>query len=157
MIATQAPQSKGTDSITVRREIAATAEELFDAWLDVESLAEIMRPDCKDRATVTADARVGGTFEIMMHKESASYPHSGTYLVIDRPHVLEFTWISHATGNAATKVRVEFHVMSTDRDNPKTEVVLRHHLLPGEAAARAHTGGWTDILQLLDQYAAREG
>lgn len=31
-------------TVTLRREIAASAEELFDAWLDPASLAVWMRP-----------------------------------------------------------------------------------------------------------------
>lgn len=76
--------------------------------------------------------------------------------MIDRPHVLAFTWVSQATHQAATTVRVEFHVLSTDARHPRTEVVLRHDQLPDDAAARSHTGGWTDILVLLEAWASRE-
>lgn len=148
-VATAVP-STGSTSITVRREIAATAGELFDAWLDPEMLAEIMRPGSNTPATVSNEARVGGTFSIEMHRDGNHYPHAGTYLTIDRPHVLEFTWISIATKGMASKVRVEFHVLSTDATKPRTEVVLRHDKLLDEANGKGHTEGWTGILDVLE-------
>ncbi len=47
-------------SITVRRTIEASAEEIFDAWLDADSLAAWMQPGEVLRATARTDARVGG-------------------------------------------------------------------------------------------------
>lgn len=151
MTMTQSIPATHTAQVTVRREIAAPAAELFDAWLDVESLSAIMRPNCKTHATVLTDPRVGGTFDILMHGEEQDYPHRGTYLTIDRPHVLEFTWNSHATWDHPSKVRVEFHVLSTDAKRPRTEVVINHQQLP-EETAESHVGGWTDILRLLDEH-----
>lgn len=151
-----AQPSDGTHTITVRREIRATAEELFDAWLDTKTLAEIMRPGSKTHATVSNDARVGGTYSIEMHGDDKHFPHEGTYLTIDRPHVLEFTWISIATKGMASKVRVEFHVLSADPKRPRTEVVLRHDRLHDEGAAKGHTEGWTAILDILDEKYGRQ-
>lgn len=155
--AATAMPSTGTTSITLRREIAATAHELFDALLDPEMLSEIMRPGSKSRATVSTDARVGGTFSIEMYRDDNTYPHAGTYLTIDRPHVLEFTWISLATKGMSSKVRIEFHVLNTDVKKPRTEVVLRHDQLFDEAAAKGHTEGWTDILVIMDGLFAKQG
>lgn len=70
MNGTPATPSTGMTTVTVRREIGASAEELFDAWLDVDSLAAIMHPGSKQSATVTTDPRVGGVFEVMMHQEA---------------------------------------------------------------------------------------
>ena len=52
-------------ALTVRREIAASAEELFDAWLDPASLAVWMRPGDTQRADdgvqdIVRSLRVGG-------------------------------------------------------------------------------------------------
>ena len=115
-----------------------------------------MRPGSESRATVSNDPRVGGTFSIEMHRDDKHYPHEGTYLTIDRPHVLEFTWISIATKGMASKVRVEFHVLSTDEKTPRTEVVLRHDKLLDEAAGKGHTEGWTGILDVLDSHFSKQ-
>jgi uncharacterized protein YndB with AHSA1/START domain len=85
------PRSK----ITVRREIKASAEELFDAWLDSESLAQWMLPPDITHTVPTVKATVGGAFEIIMHHTSLGpVPHRGVYKIIDRPRRLVFTWSS---------------------------------------------------------------
>lgn len=54
-------------SVTVRRTIEASAEELFDAWLDPEAVADWMRPAGIERTRARIDPRAGGAFEIVMH------------------------------------------------------------------------------------------
>lgn len=142
-------------ALVVRREIEASAEELFDAWLDPESLSRWML--CCPAATsardssVKVDARVGGAFEIVMHEGRADHPHRGTYQEIDRPRRLSFTWISEATGQRETLVTVEFRAGSRARH---TEIVLTHEGLQDAAARANHDQGWTVI---FDNLAARRG
>ena len=135
-----------TPKVTVRREIAASAEELFDAWLDPASLAMWMRPGDTPRTTAKVDPRVGGEFEIVMHLESGPVRHSGSYQEIDRPRRLAFTWISPHTKQTASRVAVDFHAR-----RGTTEVVVTHELLPSLDAVAAHTRGWSGILKLLEQ------
>ncbi len=135
-----------TDPITVRRTIAASREELFDAWLDVESLKVFMTPPPPSDipSDVRIDPRVGGSFEIVMHHRGQAYPHHGVYRVIDRPSKLEFTWISRGTDHAETLVTVEFHERGEE-----TEVVVTHQGLPSPDSALDHSKGWGHILELL--------
>lgn len=65
----------GAFELTVRREIAAPAERLFDAWLDTESLGTWMRPSVISETRAENDPRVGGEFRIVM---SATRPRSYT-------------------------------------------------------------------------------
>jgi len=133
-----------TTAITVRREIEATAEEIFNAWLDPASLATWMRPSGIERSTAKVDPREGGSFEIVMHHAGGSILHTGVYRVIERPSRLVFTWISPATKHAESLVTVEFHARAGI-----TEVVVTHELLPGDDAKPSHTDGWTQALELL--------
>jgi len=130
--------------VTVRREIAATAEELFDAWLDPASLAVWMRPGNIRHATARVDARVGGSFEIVMHGATETYPHTGVYREIDRPRRLVFTWNSRAALQNDSLVTVEFRPAGA-----MTEIVLTHEGLPNLEAVAAHNQGWSDILARL--------
>lgn len=132
--------------ITVRREIAASAQELFDAWLDPVSLAVWMRPGGTPRTAANVDPRVGGTFEIVMHTASGPIPHTGTYQEIDRPRRLVFTWNSRATQQTDSLVTVDFRPA-----RGATEIVLTHERLPSADAAAAHTKGWGEILELIEQ------
>lgn len=140
----------GIPKVTVRREIAASAEELFDAWLDPASLAMWMRPGGTPRTTAKVNAQVGGEFEIIMHLASGPIRHTGSYQEIDRPRRLVFTWISPATRQTASRVAVDFRAKQGI-----TEIVLTHELLPSLEAVTAHSKGWSDILELLEQAFSR--
>jgi uncharacterized protein YndB with AHSA1/START domain len=139
-----------TGRIVVKRTIPATVDELFDAWLDPESLAQWMLPGDHQRNTVSVDARVGGAFEIVMHHQNGSKRHYGEYRVIERNKKLVFTWYSDATHHTETLVTVEFNVASTS-----TEIVLTHERMPDHEAGLGHTRGWTRALELLAGFVKR--
>lgn len=144
-------------TLTVRREIEASPEELFDAWLEAESLGSWMRPNdgsggTRD-STVEVDARVGGAFSINMHAATKDIMHTGTYMEIDRPRRLVFTWISVNTGDRSSLVTVEFRAGAKPGH---TEIVLTHEQLATPAAVEGHTKGWTMIIgNLATRYASR--
>ena len=131
-------------TLTVRREIAAPAAELFDAWLDPAKLSAWMRPGDTQNADVKLDPRVGGEFEIVMHTPKGSVPHTGAYQEITRPRRIVFTWNSPYAGNHGSLVTVDFNARGRS-----TEVVITHERLPSEEMVKAHTGGWTSILERL--------
>lgn len=132
--------------LTVRREIAASAKELFDAWLDPAQLATFMRPGDTKRSNVKLDARVGGAFEVIMHTTSGPAPHTGTYREIDRPRRLVFTWNSESAGSNDSVVTVAFHPVGKS-----TEIVLTHEGLPSKEEVKWHTEGWTNVLGHIDE------
>jgi uncharacterized protein YndB with AHSA1/START domain len=138
-------------ALTVRREITASAEELFDAWLDPASLAVWMRPGDTQRTDIQVDARVGGAFEIVMHTPKGAVSHTGTYREISRPHRLVFTWNSPYAGQTDSLVTVEFHPR-----RGATEIVLTHEGLPSAEMVAAHRGGWSDILVLIGKVHEKE-
>jgi uncharacterized protein YndB with AHSA1/START domain len=133
-------------TITVKRRIAAPAQQLFDAWLNPASLAEWMRP-CSSgtrRSDIKVDAREGGAFEIVMHVPSGPVRHTGIYQTIDAPRRLVFTWNSVHAGQDDSLVTVDFLP-----DGRATEIVITHERLP-DAARNGHIGGWTEILGQLE-------
>jgi uncharacterized protein YndB with AHSA1/START domain len=134
-----------TGKIVIKRTIPATVDELFDAWLDPESLAQWMRPGANPHTTVRVDARVGGNFEVVMHYADGPRRHYGEYLAIERNKKLVFTWYSDATHHAETLVTVEFFAASAG-----TEIVLTHERMPDHEAALKHNRGWTRALELLE-------
>jgi uncharacterized protein YndB with AHSA1/START domain len=132
-------------SLAVRREIAAPAEVLFDAWLNAESLGAWLRPGGTRETRAETDPRVGGTFRIVMVDDDSSMLHTGTYREIDRPRRLVFTWSSPATRFRDSLVTVTFHASSSD----STLVEIHQVGLPDEAAQASHHAGWSDILREL--------
>jgi len=134
-------------AVTVRREIAAPAEDLFDAWLDAQSLGSWLRPSGIRETRAETDPREGGSFRIIMVDEGESdLLHSGTYREIDRPRRLVFTWSSHATHFRDSVVTVTFQPSSSS-----TVVVIHQVGLPDEEAQASHEGGWSDALRELDR------
>jgi uncharacterized protein YndB with AHSA1/START domain len=100
----------GTGKVVIRRTIPAAVDELFDAWLDPESLAQWMRPGAVSHSTARVDARVGGAFEVVMHDVNGPLRHYGEYRAIERNRKLVFTWHSDATHDTETLVTVDFNV-----------------------------------------------
>jgi uncharacterized protein YndB with AHSA1/START domain len=131
-------------SLVVKKQIAASCEEVFDAWTDPMSLMEFMRPGTVQRVDAEVDARVGGKFRIDMIGASSTTSHTGEYLVIDRPRLLKFTWISKYTDNRPSVVTIEL----TPRGAMQCEIVLTHRELP-ENQVKQHTEGWTWIADSL--------
>jgi uncharacterized protein YndB with AHSA1/START domain len=139
-------------SVTVRREIAARPEELFDAWLDAQSLATWFRPRGAREAHAELDPRVGGAFRIVTVGDESSMVHAGTYQEIDRPRRLVFTWSSPATQDRDSIVTVTFQPTS-----PGSTVVEIHQIgLPDDEARSLHHAGWSDVLHELGHTAHAE-
>lgn len=137
----------GDYTLTVRREIAAPAEVLFDAWLDAESLGTWLRPDGIRDTRAETDPREGGEFRIVMVRDERELLHSGMYREIDRPRRLVFTWSSHATKFRDSLVTVTFEPSSE-----RSTVVEIHQVgLPDEESRASHDAGWSSGLRGLDR------
>jgi uncharacterized protein YndB with AHSA1/START domain len=139
--------------LRIVRVLSASAEEVFDAWIDPESLAVWMCPGSVQRSVVEVDPRVGGRFRIVMQGPDCDLEHTGEYLVLDRPHRLVFTWISGATEGRSTTVSVEL----LPRGPGRTELTLTHEGLRDEATAAKHRSGWGDILDKLGAALGKDG
>ncbi|CAG0993460.1 hypothetical protein BURK1_02396 [Burkholderiales bacterium] len=145
-------QQETAERVVVRREIAASAEAIFDAWLDPKALAVWMRPGTAAPTTATVDARVGGRYEIVMHTASGPVAHRGAYTLVDRPRRLAFTWNSPHAGDRNSLVTVDFLPRAG-----ATEVVVTHEHLPDAVAAGKHRAGWTEVLEQLARWPAAIG
>lgn len=113
--------------VEVRRRIAATPEQVYDAWLDPESLGRWLfaTPDGRmERCEV--DARVGGGFRLDERRGGELAEHWGTYVELDRPRRLAFDF---GTSFEATPTRVTVTI-ATDGD--------------GSLVTLTHDGVWSD-------------
>lgn len=134
-------------TVTVRREIAAPADDLFDAWLDAQSLGTWLRPSGVRETRAETDPRVGGTFRIVMVDDETSMEHTGTYREIDRPRRLVFTWSSPATQFRDSIVTVTFE----PSPDGSTVIEINQVGLPDEEARASHDAGWSDALRELER------
>ena len=138
--------------MTVRRSIDAPAEELFDAWLDPDAIAQWMRPNGIDATSAIVDSRVGGAYEITMSQRSGQLLHNqGVYQEIDRPRRLVFTWSPRGSLEPPSLVTVEFN-----KRGRATEVVVTHEQLPGDVVPSVNDG-WSQAIDRLAGLFQEEG
>jgi uncharacterized protein YndB with AHSA1/START domain len=124
----------------VARSYDAKPEQVFDAWVDPVSVKAWLAGG--EKAIV--DAREDGLFFIEMRSGDRNKPHYGRYLRVERPRLLEFTWVSEHTQGKESVVTIELAA----RDG-KTELTLTHEGLPDQRQADGHKGGWGQFLESL--------
>jgi uncharacterized protein YndB with AHSA1/START domain len=140
------------DRLVVRRLIAASREELFDAWTDPKGMAEWMCPGNIASAEVELDPRPGGALRVVMRSPTEQFDHRGEFKIVERPAKLVFTWISRGTGWLESLVTIELRAVN----DSETELVLTHENLPGKEVRDRHQGGWSQIVALLEGHLLRE-
>jgi uncharacterized protein YndB with AHSA1/START domain len=130
-------------SLTCRRVIKASPEQVYNAWLDPAMMTRFMspRPDMHVREA-RADPRVGGRFFVMMVGDK-EFPHEGTFKVLEPHSRIVFTWEAPWS---APDTQVELILNPTAEG---TEVVLTHVKFLSEESRDNHTQGWTGILGKL--------
>ena len=138
--------------VQVRRRVRAGAEQIFDLWTKPDLMVRWMSPfpgavDCK----ASSDLRPGGTFSLVMSSAEASREVFGTYVEIDRPRKLVFTWMGPLTNNVNTLVTVELIPRGDE-----TDLVLTHERLPTSAILEGHTKGWGNILDHLSDAVSKD-
>jgi len=93
----------------------ATAEQMYDAWLRPDVARVWMAASLQshglpgDIRNVEIDARVGGRFLFTDVRPDGEARHWGTYLELERPHRIVFTWIVDESEEAdPSKVTLTF-------------------------------------------------
>ncbi len=89
----------GTIEAKTVHEFKASAERVFDAWLDPIKVRSWMAQAVKDTPPfdvrrIEIDARVGGKFTFSDMRDDGEAVHWGYYLEIDRPRKLVFSWFT---------------------------------------------------------------
>lgn len=132
-----------SDKIELTKIFSVSAEMVYDAWLDIESIKKWMCPG--EWVTVPnpeIDAQVGGKFQFDMAVGDNILPHFGEYKILDRANKIQFTWNSFNTDNKDSLVTIGIKELNEN----SCELTLVHELLPNEGSVKDHTGGWTRIL-----------
>lgn len=132
--------------IRVSRRFTASAERVFDAWLDETTAGRwwFATPTGKMQS-VKIDGRVGGKFRIVERRGNDDAEHFGTFIELDRPRriVLDFATDRE---HAPTRVTIEI----TRLNDGGCELTLSHALSPEWAEYKDRTNqGWTMILESL--------
>ncbi|WP_043711668.1 SRPBCC family protein [Corallococcus macrosporus] len=134
--------------VRVTRQFTASPERVFDAWLEPEMVGQWMIGSAvrdEEVLRLAIDARVGGTFSFFVRRGAEELDHVGTYLEIDRPRRLVFTWHVDKEEDTLSRVTVEI----TPRDTG-CELTLTHEMDAkwAEYASRTEQG-WGTMLDVL--------
>ncbi|HET8865755.1 MAG TPA: SRPBCC family protein [Gracilimonas sp.] len=135
--------------VIVRKEFKAPAEKVFDAWLDPEWLNRWMfGPDVREEEIVKLENKPekGGTFSYVVKREDDLINHMGTYLDIQRPNRLVFTWgVDVEAGDESV---VTITIQSTESG---CRVTLVHTMDPKWEEYKDRTQqGWNYMLDKLN-------
>jgi uncharacterized protein YndB with AHSA1/START domain len=132
------------NELVIKRIFDAPAEMVFDAWLDANTVGRWLfaTPGGK-MDSVKIDPRVGGEFEIIDKRGDELMRHIGTYLEIDRPRRLVFTFAVPQYSKEFTKVSIDIVPLDSG-----CELTLTHEGVLAEWR-ESTVDGWTMILNGL--------
>lgn len=152
----------------VSRKFGASAERVFDAWLDPDkirvwwalSAAAAGRGATETVERVQVEAHLGGAFSILVRRDGQLIDHTGTYLEMERPRRLVFTWSAldvdsqQQPGQVAREDSPDYSRVVIDIEPLPTgcEVTLTHEMHPTfrEFVDRA-ANAWRTMLEAIDQ------
>ena len=118
-------------------------ERVFDAWLDPDQASKFLfATPTGTMVRVEIDARVGGAFNFT-RRDGDDVEHVGTYLEIDRPRCLVFSFGVPKYSALMTRVSLDFRPVGTG-----CELTLTHEgVLPEWLDSTRE--GWAKILEGL--------
>lgn len=139
--------SKPPVLVEVKHSFSVTPECVFDAWLDPAKIgAWMFGPPLRDEEVVriSVDAKIGGAFSFLVCRQGMEIDHIGTYLEMDRPRRLVFTW-GTAQDGASSRVVIDIAATPTGCD-----LTLTHEMHPDWAFMRDRVAeSWTKMLGSL--------
>jgi len=130
----------------VRQRLPAPPDVVFDEWTDAARLAEWMCPRPARCLNVQADPRIGGTLRFDIEEAGRTFQVSGTYLTLERPHRVAFTWSCSTWPDPTSQTVV---TVTIEPDGAEASIItIEHELLP-PALIQQHAHGWTVISMQL--------
>ena len=130
--------------IRVARHFDASAERVFDAWLDPTMAGRwLFATPTGEMLRAEIDARVGGKFLFIERRDGEDMAHMGEYLAIDRPKRLVFTFAVPKLSPLYTRVSIDIVA-----ERSGCELTLVHEGVLPEYATRTKSG-WGEILDGL--------
>jgi uncharacterized protein YndB with AHSA1/START domain len=137
------------DAIIKEIVIKAPAEKVFEALADPSQRVQWWGAEGRFQAThMESDLRLGGAWQMRgTGPEGKPFTLRGQYRTIERPRLLEFTWLADFE-DAASQSVVRFDLEEKDG---ATTVRLTHSGFASERARNTYQG-WPWLLALLQAY-----
>ena len=92
--------------VEVSHRFKASAERVYDAWIDPEKVRIRTMTALQSMGLsgeigrIEIDAKVGGAFLISDMRDGVEAKHWGTYLELERPRKIVFTWMTDPSEEA---------------------------------------------------------
>jgi uncharacterized protein YndB with AHSA1/START domain len=135
----------------------APIERVWDAWTNADNIKQWLSPEGMTNPDVSVDLRVGGSYRNVMQghnmpdpKHNGKMAVGGTYLEIDKPNKLMFTWLWE--GEPAETHTSTVTVYLKKIDDHKTELTLIHNGFADDDMQQQHDMGWTSTFRKLEQF-----
>jgi uncharacterized protein YndB with AHSA1/START domain len=132
-------------NVTVKHRFAASAERVYDAWIDPEKARRFLFTTATgETVRCDLDVRVGGKYAIVNRRNGEDVLHEGTYVELDRPRRIVFT------------LRVPKYSPDEDRVTIDIEPLAQGCVLTlttqtADEWADDTRRGWAMILDVLDE------
>lgn len=147
-----ADNGRAVETVEVRECFGLSLEKAFAAWTQPEKIERWFGPPGFRAKVLEHDLSIGGKWCFQMISETGeSFHHFGTFVDIQPPNSLVFTWSAkeevkdwgpwNAGHSLVTVLFVE--------QEAGTEITIRHENLATDAARTALRGGWAGSLLSL--------
>lgn len=138
-------------AVLIHRHFDASPARVYDAFADIDTLAQLITPEHVSLLNASADVRNGGEYRIALRMpDDEVWTLRGAYRDVSPPDRLALTWIwteDDPKDEQETLLTLEFKP-----DGDGTELVLRHELFLREESRASHEKGWGACLdKLADQ------
>lgn len=94
-------------TLVMTRHVDAPPERVFDAWLNPEIMRKWLFTDEATNKVARNEPHVGGTWEIVSHRNNTDYRAIGEYIEIDPPTRLVFTFQMPQFSESIDRITVE--------------------------------------------------
>ena len=135
----------GDDPIIVECYFPVTADIVFQAWTDPDSVMKWFGPVPNSLHSASIDLRPGGAWQFLKSKDDEkSTGFEGAYLEVEPGRRLVFTWsqfVLHATGQREASPLSQVEISFTVKGEG-TQVRLVHSAVHSDQARRGFGGGW---------------
>ncbi len=134
-----------TYAVRVTQRFAASAERVYDAFLDPDKASRFLfATPTGQNVRCEIDARVGGAFSIVDRRNGEDVAHTGTYVELDRPRRIVFTFLVEKYSSDQSTVTIDIRPLPHG-----CELTLTHDIPAAFAAFEECTrSGWASILDV---------